>query len=191
MTGEDEIMKRVMLLVTAVLVLLSGTAPAGEKAPGTIVALVPKLAKAGTERALVEAVKSQNAKGMTLDKIKEMDRSWTATPGVNAFMQSLMSNACAQKIKSIKASAPYYAEIFVMDNKGANVCMTDKTSDYWQGDEPKWTKSYNNGAGGTDISGVKFDDSTQAYVVQVSFPVKDDGKVIGAVTVGVNVEKVK
>jgi hypothetical protein len=164
---------------------------AGEKAPQKVLDLVPKLAKIGTESALVQAVQAQNARGASLDKIKEMDKAWMAAPGVNDFMKSLMENACARKIKSIKASAPYYAEIFVMDNKGANVCMTDKTSDYWQGDEAKWTKSYNNGAGGTDVSDVKFDDSTQAYLVQISFPVKDGGKVIGAVTVGVNVEKVK
>ena len=184
-------MKKMMLMVIAGFVVLCGSALAGEKAPKKVMDLVPKLTRIGTESALVEAVKAQNARGASLDKIKEMDKSWTATPGVNDFMKSLMASACAQKIKSIKASAPYYAEIFVMDNKGANVCMTDKTSDYWQGDESKWTKSYNNGAGGTDISDVKFDDSTQAYTVQVSFPVKDGGKVIGAVTVGVNVEKVK
>ena len=77
-----------------------------------------------------------------------------------------------------------------MDNQGANVCMTDKTSDYWQGDEAKFQKSYNNGAGGMDISDVKFDDSSQAYIVQVSVPVKDaGGKVIGAVTIGIDVDK--
>jgi hypothetical protein len=179
-----------MLLVLAALVVVCGSALAGEKAPQKVVNLAPNLVKIGTEPALVEAVNAQNAKGTSLDKIKEMDKAWMATAGVNDFMKSLMENKCAQKIKSIKASAPYYAEIFVMDNKGANVCMTDKTSDYWQGDEAKWTKSYNNGAGGMDIGDVKFDDSTQAYLVQISFPVKDGGKVIGAVTVGVNVEKV-
>jgi sensor histidine kinase regulating citrate/malate metabolism len=41
------------------------------------------------------------------------------------------------------------------------------------------------------ISDVKFDDSTQAYLVQVSVPVKDADKVIGAITVGIDVEKLK
>lgn len=182
---------KMVMVAVAALAVLAGIAIAAEKAPQKVVDLFPKLAKYGTDPVIVEAVKAQNARGTSLEKIKEMDKAWMATPGVNDFMKSLMSNACAQKIKSIRASAPYYAEIFVMDSKGANVCMSDKTSDYWQGDEDKWTRSYNNGAGGSDISDVKFDDSTQAYLVQVSFPVKDGGKVIGAVTVGVNVEKVK
>jgi hypothetical protein len=184
-------MKKMMHVVMVVLVMVAGSAFAGEKAPQKVVDLVPKIAKIGTEPAVVQAVNAQNAKGMSLDRIKAMDKEWMATPGVNDFMKSLMENTCAKAIKTFKASAVYYAEIFVMDNKGANVCMTDKTSDYWQGDEAKWTKSYNNGAGGTDVGDVKFDDSTQAYEVQISVPVKDGGKVIGAVTVGVNVEKVK
>jgi hypothetical protein len=184
-------MKKVIGLALAGMVMMAGSAFAGDKAPQKVLDLVPKIAKVGTDPTIVQAVNGQNAKGVSLDKIKEMDKAWMATAGVNDFMKSLMSNACAQVIKAFKASAPYYAEIFVMDNKGANVCMTDKTSDYWQGDEAKWTKSYNNGAGGTDIGDVKFDDSSQAYLVQVSVPVKDGGKVIGAVTVGVNVEKVK
>jgi hypothetical protein len=183
-------MRKIAGVVLAGLVVVCGSALAGDKAPQKVLDLVPKLAKYGTEPVIVEAVNAQNARGTSLDKIKEMDKAWMATPGVNDFMKSLMGSTCARKIKGIKASAPYFAEIFVMDNKGANVCMTDKTSDYWQGDEAKWTKSFNSGAGGTDISDVKFDDSTQAYLVQVSFPVKDGGKVIGAVTVGVNVEKV-
>jgi hypothetical protein len=184
-------MKRMMGFVLAGVFVLCGSVLAGEKAPQKVLDMVPKLTKIGTDPAIVQAVNAQNAKGVSLDKIKEMDKAWMATAGVNDFMKSLMESACARKIKSIQASAPYFAEIFVMDNKGANVCMTDKTSDYWQGDEAKWTKSYNNGAGGTDVSDVKFDDSTQSYEVQISFPVKDGAKVVGAVTVGVNVEKVK
>lgn len=184
-------MKKFLVVVSAWLVIAAGSALAGQKAPQKVLDLVPKLIKIGTDPVIVRAVNAQNAKSVSLDRIKEMDKTWMHTPGVNAFMKSLMTNACAKKIKGIQSSATYYSEIFVMDNKGANVCMTSKTSDYWQGDEAKWKRSYNNGSGGTDISDVKFDDSTQAYQVQISFPVKDGGKVIGAVTVGVNAEKVQ
>ena len=182
---------RVFMTMLAALAVLGGPATGGDKAPQKVLDMVPKLVKHGADPAIVGAVRAQNARGASLERIREMDKEWMATPGVNDFMRSLMTNACSRQLKSIKASAPYFAEIFVMDNKGANVCMTDKTSDYWQGDEPKWTRSYNSGAGGTDISDVKFDDSAQAYLVQISFPVRDGGAVIGAVTVGVNIEQVR
>lgn len=113
-----------------------------------------------------------------------------ATPGIADYMQALMDNECGKYLRKIQASAPYYAEIFVMDNLGANVAMSDKTSDYWQGDEAKFIKSYNDGKGAVFVDDVKFDDSTQDYLVQVSVPVKDGDKVIGAITFGISVDKI-
>lgn len=77
-----------------------------------------------------------------------------------------------------------------MDNQGAHVAMTDKTSDYWQGDEAKFIESYNGGKGAVHIADVEFDNSTQAYLFQVSVPVKDGNKVIGATTIGIDVDKI-
>ena len=77
-----------------------------------------------------------------------------------------------------------------MDNQGANVAMTDKTSDYWQGDEAKFQKAFNGGAGAVFIDAVKFDESAQAYLVQVSVPVMDGDQAIGAITMGIDVDKV-
>ena len=83
-----------------------------------------------------------------------------------------------------------YTEIFVMDGKGLNAGQSDVTSDYWQGDEDKWQKTYNAGAGSVLIDEVEFDESTQTFQSQVSLPVVDSGsgEVVGAVTVGVNVD---
>jgi hypothetical protein len=75
-----------------------------------------------------------------------------------------------------------------MDDQGANVCMSDRTSDYWQGDEAKWQNSFNGGKGGVNFDERKFDSSAKAVVVQVSVPVLDQGKVVGALTVGVKAE---
>jgi hypothetical protein len=102
-----------------------------------------------------------------------------------------MDSECGQYLTEIQNSAPYFAEIFVMDNQGANVAMTDKTSDYWQGDEAKFKKSFNGGSGEVFVDDVEFDDSTQAYLVQVSVPVKDDGRVIGAITFGIELDQIQ
>lgn len=187
-------MKKTWMLVAISLVLGLSlvTVQAGEKAPQKVVDLAnTELVKLGTDSVIVAAVKEQNAKGKTLDQIKEMDKKWMATSGVDDFMKSLMNSEAGKRLKSIQKSAPYYAEIFVMDNQGANVAMTDKTSDYWQGDEAKFTESYKGGAGAVHVSDVKFDESTQAYLTQVSVPVKDGDKVIGAITIGIDVEKIK
>ena len=163
-----------------------------EQAPQRVVDLAhSELVPLGSAPEIVSAVKAQNAKGMSLEEIKAMDEKWKATPGVAPFMQALMDSACGKFLIGIQNSKAFYAEIFVMDNQGANVAMTNKTSDFWQGDEAKFKKSFNGGAGDIFVDEVEFDDSSQAYLVQVSVPVMDGGKAIGAVTFGIDVDQVE
>jgi len=147
------------------------------------------LADMGKDPVIVEAVKAENTKGKSLSSIKEMDEKWKNTPGIADFMQKMMDSKCGRHLRGIQDSKPYFAEIFVMDNQGANVCMTDKTSDYWQGDEAKFQKSYSGGNGDVFVDEVEFDDSTQSYISQVSVPVFDGGKAIGAITFGIDIDK--
>ena len=77
-----------------------------------------------------------------------------------------------------------------MDAKGCIVCESNKTSDYWQGDEEKWTRSFNEGKGQVFVSEIEYDQSTQSYVIQVSLPVKARaGAAIGAMTVSILARK--
>ncbi len=149
------------------------------------VALAKEIA---ADPAVVAAVKSQNAKHVPLDEIQKIDKAWMATKGIDDRMKALMESDCAKALKRMQASHREIAEAFVMDDQGANVCMTNKTSDYWQGDEAKWKESFKGGQGAVFVDKPAFDESAQAYVVQVSAPVMSGGRAIGAVTVGVNLE---
>ncbi len=182
-------MKRVLLGLTVL--ILSLTPAWAEKAPQKVIDLANSdLVALGMDAMIVEAVKAENAKGKTLDAIKQRDEKWKNTPGIDSDMQAMMDSKLGAHLRSIQNKMAFLSEIFVMDNQGANVSMTDKTSDYWQGDEAKFKESFKGGAGAVHISDVEFDDSTQAYLVQVSVPVKDGGSVIGAITFGVNVDEI-
>jgi len=175
-----------------VLGLMAATSLAyAEDAPDSVKALIPALKQYGTNPVLVAAVKAQNAKGITLDEIKKADEKWMATSGVDDFMKGIMDNKAAKELAKIEKSRPYFDELFLMDHLGANVAMTNKTSDYWQGDEAKFKNSFKDGAGGIDVGKVKFDKSAQAYLVQVSVPVMDGGKAIGAITFGINIDELE
>jgi hypothetical protein len=144
---------------------------------------------------LVEAIKAQNTKNGGLDEaqIVKLDKQWRAETGGSdrPLINQVLGNEVSSYLKAKKdASAGLVTEAFVMDNKGLNVGQSDVTSDYWQGDEAKWKQTYLVGADAVHISGVEQDESTQTFQSQVSVSVVDpaDGKVIGAITVGVNVE---
>jgi hypothetical protein len=106
-------------------------------------------------------------------------------------MKAMMKNPAATELNNLEATKPYFFESFLMDSQGANVAMTNKTSDYWQGDEDKFVNSFKGGAGGVEISKSKFDDSAKAYLIQVSVPVVEAGTVIGALCVGVNIDELE
>lgn len=144
---------------------------------------------------VVEAIKAQNNKhaGLTQNQIDEMDKTWRSQVGAGSspMIDDLLSNELSAYLKKVQDdSAGMYTEIFVMDNKGLNVGQSAVTSDYWQGDEDKWQKSYLMGANSVFVDEVEEDESTQTFQSQVSYSITDpdSGEVVGAVTVGVNVE---
>jgi hypothetical protein len=182
----------VSLIITIMFIAATATGVHAEKAPQKVYKLAAsKLAGLGTDPIIVSAVKAENAKGKTLAQIESRDKEWRATAGIADYMKAIMESECGRRLRTIQQSTPYFAEIFVMDNQGANVAMTDKTSDYWQGDEAKFKKSFNNGSGAVFVDEVEFDDSAQAYLVQVSVPVREGGTVIGAITFGIDLDKLE
>jgi hypothetical protein len=159
--------------------------------PASLTKLLPELEKLGENSVLVATTQAQNAKAASLDDIKKRDAEWMAKTGVDAGMKELMENAAAKEMAKIESSQPFYFELFLIDNKGANVAMTNKTSDYWQGDEDKFTQSFKDGTGAVFVGEAKFDDSAKAYLIQVSVPVVSEGKTIGVLVIGVNLDELE
>ena len=75
-----------------------------------------------------------------------------------------------------------------MDNKGLNVAQTDPTSDYMQGDEDKWQKTFSAGPWTTFID--KPEEADGKKTVQVSTTLMDNDVAIGAMTVSLDLDKV-
>lgn len=157
-----------------------------QKIPDTIKHLIPVIEKWGHNPQLISAVKAQNSKHPKLSEIKKIDKAWIANPNLSEFMQSLMENPAAKALFRLENTETYFTEMFLMDNQGAIVAMTNKTTDYWQGDEDKFIKSYRKGVGATQIGEISFDESVQAFITQVSVPIWNDGQAIGTLTVGIN-----
>lgn len=158
----------------------------------TLEEIVPQIEKMAADAAVVAAVKAGNAKGLSLDAIKSADKEWMDAVKTNAtlpVMTEQMNNAAAKALTKAEKATAYLEECILTDNQGANVAITNITSDYWQGDEPKFTKAFADGAGKVYIAAPKKDKSTGEVMSQISVPVKDGGKAIGTLTVGVKVNK--
>lgn len=186
-------MRRAIVLVLATtLALVAAGASADQLAevPRTLVRFAEEtLVDFGRDPAVVAAVESQNARNRSLDRIKAIDEEWRETDGVTRFMLDLMSNECALRILNYEDTYGFIVETFVMDGLGANVAQSEKTSDYWQGDEAKFIESYAGGRGAIHYGDIEYDSSVGEVLIQVSVPVVDGERAIGAVTFGISLDR--
>ncbi len=187
---------RKILLVAAATMFLSPMAHAAGESDAALRNLVNSTFKAWvSDPLLVNAIRSQNQahSGLAQSDIDALDKKWRAETGssVRPMIDELLGRPASKKLLGYKHEGEgLFTEIFVMDNRGLNVAQSDATSDYWQGDEAKWKKTFLAGPDAVFIDGVEFDESTQTYQSQVSMAIADpdNGAVIGAITIGVNVE---
>ena len=148
-----------------------------------------KLVAVTGNEVLVREAKAQNAKKVPLAEIQTIDKAWTGAEAELPIQKEKLSNASAEAIRGLAKTLPALREVFAMDDQGANVGQNNLTSDYWQGDEDKWKKSFADRKGGVDVGKPKFDKSANVTLQQVSLPLIDaDGTVVGAITVGIALE---
>ncbi|WP_299671919.1 hypothetical protein [uncultured Roseobacter sp.] len=144
---------------------------------------------------VIDAINAQNVEtaGASAAQIEEWDGQWRAQVGQadQPLIAEVMGRPLSQFLaEQVSASGGRITEIFVMDALGLNVAASDVTSDYWQGDEDKFSKTYSVGPDAVFVDEVEFDESSQTYQGQVSVSLSDPatGEVIGAMTIGLNAE---
>ncbi len=149
-----------------------------------------------SDKTVIDAIKAQNTKHANIAQaeIDKLDKQWRAEVDAaqKPLIDSVVKNELSAFLAKKKADAKgVITEVFVMDDKGLNVGQSDITSDYWQGDEAKWQKTFQIGPDAVFFDKVEKDESTQTLQMQVSVSIKDPetGKAIGAVTFGINIDQ--
>ena len=138
---------------------------------------------------VIRAVEAQNNQGLSLSEIKERDQMWIdANGGMNSLIREITRNDVARYLQRRVENNSAIDEVFITDNQGANVAAYPPTSDYWQGDEGKWTESFNNGNGKVFIGPLEQDASTNKTQVQISAPIISNEETIGVLVMGVSVD---
>lgn len=147
---------------------------------------IQQVEKLASSQVVVDAVKLQNAQKLSLAQIQQRDNEWKASKADYPLKQQLQQNQAGMLLHlNVSKYSHIYNEMFLTDNQGANVAVYPPTTDYWQGDEEKFTAAFNNGAGKVFIGPVELDQSTNTHASQISVPVKDGGATIGVLVVGV------
>jgi len=109
------------------------------------------------------------------------------------LVKELMTNDCARVLAEFQDNHSGFPEVFVTDKRGLLVATTNKTSDYYQADEPWWTEAYNEGKGKAFHGRIEYDDSAGYEAISMYAPIKDPqtDELIGVVKAVCNVTAIK
>ncbi len=188
-------------MAAAALVLCMEPASAETAKPDTaklvtpaIIAEMRKIIDTEIVRVSIEA-QNQRLTNLPQAKIDELDGQWKAEREAadKPLIAATLSSPLSVYLARIQGkSLGLYAEIFVMDQTGLNVGQSSVTSDFWQGDEDKYQKTYAVADDALFIDEPEWDDEAKIWRDQVSFTVLSaDKKKIGAVTVELNLTELE
>src|SRR5216117_2060880 len=169
-----------MLVPAIVLVALSGQAEPAAAVKETAYARVALAQSIGRDPAIHAAVVASNAVAETSAEIRRRDAYWIANPR-DPLRQTIVRAPCSDKVRALVKADVVVVEAFVMNDRGTLVCSIAETSDYWQGDEAKWQRTLLEGRQAF-VEDPAFDVSSGTYAIQLSVPVSEGTRRIGAVT---------
>ena len=171
-----------MLVPAMVVVALAGQADAltAGRVKETAYARVARAQAIARDTAVHAAVTASNGVSEPPDVIKRRDIVWIANPR-DPLRQAIVQAPCSVKVRDLVKEDPLVVEAFVMNDRGTLVCSVAETSDYWQGDEAKWQRTFVDGKD-PFVEEPAFDASSGKYAIQVSVPMAEAGRRVGAVT---------
>ena len=158
---------------------------------GTLIKEIKALA---SKPEIIEAVKASNARQLGKERIMELDERWIKLKGRLPEADQIKSSKVSAFLAAEMSKQSYFKEAILTGNQGETVAMNIVTTDYWQGDEEKFTAIFDTNLPSrkpdSHISRARWDDSTKAMIAQVSVPVYDGDYMIGTLTVGVDLKRV-
>lgn len=142
------------------------------------------LATWAAEPVVVAAVKEQNARG----PIPGMDNTkWRAVRRSDPIVQGLVNNPAGQYLrKKIDASRGTLDKAFLNGAHGEKVAFAEKTISYIHRGQEKFDVPMSTGKA-WQMTRPWFDESLQAYAIQIAVPVMDGGKAIGVLVASIPV----
>jgi hypothetical protein len=135
---------------------------------------------------LVRAIVAKNKVSESPEDVKRKDDDWQKDPELPARKET-SSNECAERLRAVVQDDAQIAEAYLMDNRGGLVCSTTDVSDYWQGDEPSFQRTFGQGQflyvgdPAADPAG------DGAWTVPISMVVLDGPTKVGAATLTLRV----
>jgi hypothetical protein len=179
-----------VIVLLSVLLLAQAGRPASAghvKAREAAQARVPRAQAVARDPDVLQAVTESNTRAESVAEIQKKDEMWTMHRNY-PLRQQVVGRPCSIKLRKLVGDDPNVVEAMVMDDRGALVCANVQTTDYWQGDEAKWIRTFREGRE-VFVDEPALDASTGVYAVQISVPIGEGTRRLGAVTLTLKVRR--
>lgn len=116
-------------------------------------------------------------------KVDVIENKWNA-PENDALSRSILTSDLAHELRRVRELNANLLKITVGDINGAAVAATDRPLHYLQTDPDYRSLLHSKGPGAIQVSDVRYDEQSQLYYLNVTYPISQEGtgRFIGAVT---------
>jgi hypothetical protein len=124
---------------------------------------------------ILAALKTANERNrlLTPADIVRIESAWRGAKESDSAVASHVDAGCGQMLRDFRSRNPSFAEVFVTDRRGFNVCQSNKTTDFYQADEPWWLEASREP--GPTHGKLELDASTGAIGVALYVPILEPG----------------
>lgn len=128
---------------------------------------------------------------LTETEIQQLDSQWETAVANNdnadLLVGRVLYHSISAQLRRFQREFPQHAEIFLTDEQGLVVAATNRTSDYYQGDEEWWQTAYRERI---YIGQPEYDESAQSNVIIVAMAIREDRsqRVLGILRTSLNLD---
>lgn len=129
---------------------------------------------------ILNIVSASNTQGaLSEEEIIRLDAEWrSAASSSDPLISNVLNNELSATLIQFQHEFPEHVETFITDLQGMNIAATNRTSDYYQGDEEWWRGAM---ADGVYIGQPEYDESSgiTAIILAVRIQPSDDAPPLG------------
>ena len=148
-----------------------------------IYCLIPLIQDIASDEDLIHFTDVQNSLLKMPQDIYALDKQWIENSLNDSEINKILTNEVSMKLKSIVENNPYFDEIFLTGNYATIIAASNKTSDYYQGDEEFYHHAVKNMPDGIYISASTPDRSAKAIGQKIAVPIMLNDNFIGVLAV--------
>lgn len=102
---------------------------------------------------------------------QQLDKEWSTHNQSSPFLKQILDNDAADNMRKWIHRISIQGEGLLIGRNGGLVSATEKTTDYWQGDEAQYLKAISLRPGEVFMQNEMLDESTHLMLIKVSSPI--------------------